>query len=375
MRIGFNAHLLHSPTSRGWNRYTVNLLRRLAETGNELVLYGNLPLHEHHISKIPNDRLTVVVSEGMRYFNWEQRWLPARCAADGVDVLHSPFNFGLPWRSTCPRVLTLHDAITHAFGRRSLSEKLRPRALVSDFYQWVARSRADRIITPSEFSRQDIKQHYGISESMIEVIPEAADPGFHQIPSEAECARVRSRYELDNTYIFYVGGWERRKNVTFLIRAFAEALLPDVDLLLAGGTELEIGQISEFTAQLGAKGRVRLEGTVPDEDMRALYADALCFVYPSLYEGFGLQLCEAMAIGCPTFASSATSLPEVLGHGGETFDPNRVDELSALLRRVSTDPDYRSELVSRALARSGEFSWERTASLTLAVYEQVKEAR
>lgn len=375
MKIGFNAHLLHSPTSRGWNRYTVNLLRQLAEAGNELILYGNLPLHEDHLSRIPSDRLTVVVSQHMRYVNWEQRWLPAHCAADGVDVLHSPFNFGLPWRSTCPRVLTLHDAITHAFGRRSLGEKLRPRALVSDFYQWVARSRADRIITPSEFSRQDINKQYGISESDIEVIPEAADPTFHHTPSEAERAGVRSRYGLDKAYIFYVGGWERRKNVTFLMRAYAEAQLPDVELLLAGGTELEIGQLSESVARLNGEGRIRLEGTVPDEDMRALYAEALCFVYPSLYEGFGLQLCEAMATGCPTLASSATSLPEVLGDGGETFDPNRTEELSTLLRRVSKEPEYRSELVSRALARSREFSWERTANLTLMVYQQVQKAR
>ena len=122
---------------------------------------------------------------------------------------------------------------------------------------------------------------------------------------------------------------------------------------------------------LGVADRLRLLGWITDEELPALYAEALCFVYPSVYEGFGLQLCEAMAVGCPTLASNATSLPEVLGDGGATFDPNDPVTLASLLRRVADEPAYRAELADRAKRRSASFSWRTAAESTAAVYRRV----
>ena len=113
---------------------------------------------------------------------------------------------------------------------------------------------------------------------------------------------------------------------------------------------------------------------VADEELPALYAGALCFVYPSLYEGFGLQLCEAMAVGCPCLASRATSLPEVLGDGGGLFDPNSTADLAGLLRRVASDPAFRADLSRRGRCRSGDFSWTRTAEQTVEVYRALTRA-
>jgi glycosyltransferase involved in cell wall biosynthesis len=156
-----------------------------------------------------------------------------------------------------------------------------------------------------------------------------------------------------------------------LLRGFAAAGLDGVDLVLAGGRAGERDGLAALAESLGLGERLRLLGWVDDADLPALYASALCLAYPSEYEGFGLQICEAMAVGCPVLAARATSLPEVVGDGGETFALDGPGELSALLQRVATDPGFRAELARRALARSVDFSWRRTAEATVAVYREL----
>ena len=309
----------------------------------------------------------------MRYPFWAHRWLPRQCALDRVDVVHSPFHFGLPWSSPCPRVLTLHDAIDHVYyaSRTPWRARWAPRLLVVRLDAWAARVRAERIITVSQHARDDLTTHLGVPLAKIAVIPEAADPRFHTPISIEDRTRARRTHGLDRPYVFYVGGWEERKNLPFLVRAFADARLEGVDLVLAGGRETQRGPLIDLARALGAADRLRLLGWVEEADLPALYAESLAFVNPSEYEGFGLQLCEAMAAGCPTLAARATALPEVLGAGGETFSLDAPDELINLLRRIAREPDYRDDLASRALARSADFSWSRTAEETLMVYHSI----
>lgn len=373
MRVAFNARLLRADSLRGWNRYTVNLLAELPALDVELFLYSDQPLHESHLAWLPSKSYTVRVAPPMRYPRWEQHWLPRQCAADGVEILHCPFNFGLPWLSPCPRVLTLHDAIDQVYYTplQPFSRRLAPGALQARFYHWAARSRAERVITVSEHARLDLVRHLRIAAGKVVVIPEAASAPFHQPISEQQRGSVRERHGLMRPYMFYVGGWERRKNIPFLLRAFAAAALPNVDLVLAGGKQAEQADMRRVANPLKISDRLRLRGWVPDADLPALYAEALCFVYPSEYEGFGLQLCEAMAAGCPTLAARSTSLPEVLGDGGATFGLRDTGELSDLLRRLASDPAYRQELSARARKRALAFTWRQTASSTLDVYRRL----
>jgi glycosyltransferase involved in cell wall biosynthesis len=368
MRIGYNARLLVDPDLRGWNRYTVNLLEALARLGVEPVLYADRPVHPAHLARIPGAEVRVAPT--MAYDIWEQSWLPRQARRDGVALLHSPFNFGLPWTSHCPRVLTLHDAIDRAYA-----PSRPPRPTLSDLRErlrhWQARARAHRVITVSTHARDDLVRLLGLSADKVVVIPEAADPNFHRAPDVACLAEVAHRHGLASPYVFYVGGWERRKNVPFLVRAFAEAAANGVDLVLAGGKDDQRGELSELGRSLGLDGRLRLIGRVDDADLPALYAGALGFVYPSEYEGFGLQLCEAMALGRPVLASAATSLPEVLGDGGDTFPIDATGVLAGQIRRLAADPAYRDDLARRARARSADFSWDRTAAATLAVYREL----
>jgi glycosyltransferase involved in cell wall biosynthesis len=370
MRIAFNARLLHAPELRGWNRYASNLLAALPPLGVRPVLYSDRPVHESHLARLPEGGYELRVSPRMPYPLWEQVWLPRQCARDGVDLLHTPFHYGLPWSCPCPKVLTLHDAIDHAFhppyggpGRRWSRE-----TVLGRLYQWVARERADRIVTVSEHAKNDLVTVLGLPPDRITVVAEAADPRFHgPVPEEAR-QRVRRKYGLTLPYVFYVGGWEARKNLPLLVRGFATASLGRTLLVLAGGRDDERDSVGRLAVECAVPDRVRRLGWVDDADLPALYAEALAFVNPSVYEGFGLQLCEAMAVGCPTLAARATSLPEVLGSGGETFDPSDPSDLAAHLRRLVADPDHWAKLARRAKARSADFSWSRTAEGTVAVY-------
>ena len=328
MKIAFNARLLNSPTLRGWNRYTINLLVELSSLGIELFLYSDRPLHESHLAKLPKDSYQVRISPPMRYILWEQYWLPKQCEQDQVDILHCPLNFGLPWFSPCPRILTLHDAIDQIYYSQNIPwyQKLNLANLQTRFYHWVARHRADYIITISEYSKQDIVKYLQVPENKITVIYEAADANFHQEVIPSQRLQIRSKYKLELPYIFYIGGWEKRKNIPFLLKAFAEANLDGVELVLAGGKDEQRDPLLELGESLGIANRLRLLGWVDDEDLPGLYAEAICFVYPSEYEGFGLQLCEAMAVGCPVLAARSTCLPEILGDGGETFSISVVTE-------------------------------------------------
>jgi len=373
MRVGFNACLLSSPNTRGLNRYLVNLLTELGSLGTDLYLYSDRQIHPSHLERLVPGSFTARSSASMRYPIWEQHWLPRQSRADKIDILHSTHNFGLPWFTHCPRVLTLHDAIFHVRAKDlTARQRYSIKCLIDRCYHWAARSSANHIITVSNYSRCDLIDLLGIAPGRITVTHEAADPLFHASVSDKERQRIRARYKLDKRYIFYTGGWESRKNVPFLLQAFAAASPENVDLVLAGEPHgVQRTNVERIVAELGLGERVRLVGWVPDQDLPALYGEALCFVYPSEYEGFGLQLCEAMAMACPVFASRATSLTEVLGSGGDTFSLGDPSELMALLRRVAQDGNYRNHLAGRALMRSGELRWRSTAEKTLGVYENV----
>ena len=367
LRLGVNARLLRFPDVRGWNRYTVDLLAELPALDIEPILYLDAPIHEAHLARLGPIANSVRISPKLPYPAWEQGWLPLQAGRDQVDVLHSPINFGLPWLGRCPKVLTLHDAIDLAYygGHRGRG------AIRSRLHHWVARTRADRVITISEHARHDLFRLLGLSPSQVVVIPQAADARFSAAVPPAEVERVRRVHGIVGPYLFYVGGWEERKNVPFLVHALATAGVEGLSLVLAGGKQSEVGPILELARSLGVSDQVRPIGFAPEPDLPALYAGALAFLCPSRYEGFGLPLVEAMSAGCPTFAARATSLPEVLGDGGEMFGLESPDELAGLIRKVAADPEFRSNLIQRAQSRSRAFSWRTTAERTAAVYREL----
>lgn len=361
MNVGFNARLLADPNTRGWNRYTVNLLAELPNFGVRPVLYTDRPIHPDHLARLPVGGFETRIGRLRPYGLWEQVWLPLQCARDRVDLLHAPANFGLPRFCPCPCVLTLHDAIG------AESHGLRAR-----IFHAIARRRANILITVSEHAKREIVETFRLAPERIRVIHEAADPRVADPIARESSADVALPVGVNPPYFFYVGGFDDRKNLPFLIRAFAEADVPSACLVLAGRAPFHLaGPLTRLADDLGVSSKVRLPGILSDSDLSALYSRALAFVYPSKHEGFGLQLCEAMALGCPVLAARASSLPEVLGAGGETFALDDASELVALMRRVASDASFRADLVRRARLRSADFSWKTTAEKTVSVYREV----
>ncbi|BDC50573.1 glycosyl transferase family 1 [Bryobacterales bacterium F-183] len=370
MKVGINARLLSSPDTRGWNRYAINLMLELQKLNCELVLYTEFPIHNAHFDRLDQRLLAVRESGPMLYLKWEQMWLPMTMRRDGLDVFHSPFHFGLPFWTSCPRVLTLHDAIGHRNGAKG---PFRFAAFLTNIYEWIARSCADQIVTVSEHAKLDLVEQLSMVPEKFTVVHNAADPALAASdPGALEV--LRKSHQIGDRFLFYVGGWEVRKNVDFLVKAFARATADDLCLVLAGAKPEEIARVRKLIVELGVSTHVTLLGRISDVELAALYAGCHCFVYPSLAEGFGLQLCEAMLAGAPILSSDATSLPEVLGGGGALFNATDVEELATLIRRVASDEAFRQDLVRRSKQRSLHFGWDRTAAATLQVYEMVATA-
>jgi glycosyltransferase involved in cell wall biosynthesis len=235
----------------------------------------------------------------------------------------------------------------------------------------MARHRADHIVTVSEHSRRELIQLFKLSEDRVSVTYEAADHRFHQTISSEVRERVRLKYRLPEQFVLYVGSFEPRKNIPFLLKASAIAQLRDLHVVLGGGSVPEGSVLMQMASGLNISDRVSVIGRVVDDDLPALYAEAHAFVYPSEHEGFGLQICEALAVGCPVFAADASCLPEIVADGGELFPLSTPNRLAEMLKKLHYDLDYGESLRRRARTRSQFFSWRYTAEKTLAVYENL----
>jgi glycosyltransferase involved in cell wall biosynthesis len=369
MRVAFNARVLGDPVLRGWNRYTLNLASGLVDLGVEVYLYSDRAYDAAQLARLPTSSMTIKQSPPMNYVRWEQQWVPQQCATDRIDVFHSPIHFGLPQWTRTRCVLTLHDAIEETYyaehGKRSISQRI-TRVLC-----WMARQRADHIVTVSEHSRRELIQLFKLPEDRVSVTYEAADHRFHQTISSETREHVRLKYRLPEQFVLYVGSFEPRKNIPFLLKAAAIAQLRDLHVVLGGGSAIEGSALMQVASALSISDRVSVIGRVDDDDLPALYAEAHAFVYPSEYEGFGLQICEALAVGCPVFAADASCLPEIVADGGELFPLSTPSRLAEMLKKLHYDLDYRESLRRRARTRSQFFSWRYTAEKTLAVYENL----
>jgi glycosyltransferase involved in cell wall biosynthesis len=236
-------------------------------------------------------------------------------------------------------------------------------------FQAVSRRAASRIITGSEHSKRDICRHLGVAAGRVEVIHDAADESFHVVEDRTLVDTAIRRYGIDAPYLLYIGGFDRRKNVDALIRAYAQTTARhDATLVLVGASEQESARLHATAESAALENRVRIIGYVPDDDLVLLYNGASAFVYPSLYEGFGLPAVEAMACGTPVLTSNRASLPEVVGDAALIFDPTRLDDIAAAIDRVFTDGDEMSRLRSRGLAVAARLTWRKTAERTLDVY-------
>lgn len=301
----------------------------------------------------------------------EQFLAPAEAYYGRLDCFHSLTLYKQAFWYPCPSITTIHDVIPLVYADTYLKTGLMHRFL------YACARRRDHIITISEHARKDIHTRLGIPLDRISVTYLAADERFKPVEDKGEIDGVLHRHGIQGKFLLYIGSFqhmEPRKNLDLLLDVYggllAEGNFPCL-LVLAGKEGPYSETLRARVAALGLADKVVFTGYVADDDLPALLSAAEVFVYPSLYEGFGLPVLEAISCGTPTVASDTSSIPEVLGDGGILFDPEDGPALGrALLEAVGNGP-LREALRRRGLDQAGRFSWERTAMDTIAIYERV----
>lgn len=373
MRLAIDASILTLPPS-GTATYVRSLSTALRTAFPDLELHLFEPdWHDGGgsgpVSRVRRDRR-------LRRLMWDA-WGTAQAARQlRPDILHVP-QFAAPVWAPCPVIVTIHDAIPFLLPeyRGSLPSRVHARLMRH------TTKMAKLVLTPSRAAADDLHRVLGIPVDRIRVTPEAADPIFSPDGDPADVAEVRSRFEISERYVFNVGGLDTRKNLPLLVEAFAQVIssLPEhIDLVIAGAGHTDNPSVypplQPVVDRLGLNSRVRLIGRISENDKLALYRGASLYVTPSRYEGFGLTALEAMSCGVPTIAAARTSLPEVVGNGGLLVEPT-VGDMAAAMTSVLTDPEHAQHLRTRGQKQAALFSWEETARLTMAAYEEVLTGR
>lgn len=375
MRVGIDI----GPATRrrsGVGNYCVELVRALAEL-TDITLKGlAVTARSLDTSVLPSSFAVrrLPVPTRLMYAAWSSAGMPSvEALIGGVDVYHAT-NYFLPPVRRAKRVLTVHDLTF-----RKYPELCSPK-VVGPFSSKVGRfaREADAVIADSESTRRDIIELLDVPAERVHAVHLAADPRLKPIPEADARGLVATRFKITPPYLLFVGTLEPRKNIANLLKAF-KSLEDEVPhcMVFAGalgwGVEKDIPgrAVSNPSAVAATKAGVHVLGYVPDSDLSALYSAADALVFPSLYEGFGLPVLEAMACGCPVITANNSSLPEVAGDAAEYCDANDVDSIVMAIRRVLSDAAFRRQMTERGFAQAANFSWAKTAAQTAAVYRSV----
>ena len=364
VRIGIDARKLHD---FGIGTYIRNLLRQLArlDRDTEFVLLCR-PEDAALLTSLGSNFRPIAETAG-NYSVAEQVRIPIALQREGVTLFHAP-HYVLPPLVRCPSVVTIHDCI-HLMFPQYLPNRL-ALAYARTSIRLAAR-RATRVLTVSESSKRDILRFVDTEPDKIDVIYNAYDERFGVEPREEDVVRVRERYQLHDEFVLYVGNVKPHKNLERLIEAFDRVHKRGLDhlkLVIIGD------EISKYTSLRRAVHRhqlhkyVRFLGYLPEETLGVMYRLAGVFVFPSLYEGFGLPPLEAMASGTPVVTSNLSSLPEVTGDAAVLVDPYDPDAIAGGIERVLTDETIRRDLRRKGIARAKQFSWEASVKRVRDIY-------
>ncbi len=369
MRIAIDARYVqdHFP---GIGRYTYNLIRHLAQvTDDPLIVFHNPALRNSHydiegLAKAGNISL---VRSNARTFSLSEQWqLSVAALRRHADLLHSPY-YVKPYLPALPSVATIYDAISALYPEYLPSHRSR---WIFDITMRLALATSRRVLTLSQCSREDLTRLYGTSPQKMVVTYLAPDPHYHPL-ERAACVPLRDKYGLPEQFALYVGIDKPHKNLTMLLEAVGIARgHSDVRLVMAGAHDPRWPQAERTVARLGLGDAVKMVRNVPEQEMPLLFNLAKCFVFPSLYEGFGLPPLEAMACGVPVICSNRSSLPEVVGDAAVQLDPTEAAAWGKAISEVWESTELRADLVSRGLTRAGQFTWEDTARKTLEAYRE-----
>ena len=367
MRVAIDARKLHD---FGIGTYIRNLLRHLARIDHDTEFVLLCTEADLGVAAQLGPNFRSVLEPSPNYSIREQIHVPWVLRRERPDLFHAP-HYVLPAAIHCNSVVTIHDCI-HLMFPQYLPNRMA--YAYARAQMWTAAHRSDCILTVSDASKRDILHLFNIPPEKIVVVYNAIDAHFSVTPHPDAVARVRERYQLDHRFLLYVGNIKPHKNLVRLIEAFSELRtgdLEDLKLLIIGDEISKLPALRHAVHRHKLHKHVRFLGYVPDDQLAVLYRLAAVFVFPSLYEGFGLPPLEAMASGTPCVVSNVSSLPEVVGDAAVLVDPHDIDSIVDGLRCVLTNPARADNMRRKGLERAREFSWERSVARTLEVYKRI----
>jgi glycosyltransferase involved in cell wall biosynthesis len=367
MRIAIDARKLHD---YGIGTYVRNLVHWLARKDDDHHYYLLCRDDDADLMRRLGPRFEPVIAHAANYSVREQLSIPLALARARTDLFHAPHYVVSPL-TPCPYVVTIHDCI-HLRFPQYLPNRVAP--MYARTMMRIAANRARKVLTVSNASKQDILHYLQVPADKVEVNYNALDERLATPPTEAELARVRQRFLLTSPFILYTGNIKPHKNVDRLIEAYSilrRRGIGDVKLLVIGDEISKYPNLRRLVHRHQLHSHVRFFGFVPDATLAALYRLASVFVFPSLYEGFGLPPLEAMAAGTPVVTSNVSSLPEVVGDAALLIDPMDPGAIADAIARVLTDSTLRAALVQRGFDRIKAFSWERSVDRIREVYDEV----
>jgi glycosyltransferase involved in cell wall biosynthesis len=384
VRIGINALFLQKPAT-GMGQHLLHLLQGLDSLDARDQQYMLLAprFRRAYTVRAPqlSDRFREVevvsalarLGENVEQVWWEQVGIVLAGMREKIDLLHCPY-WSNPLWSPWPTVVTVHDVIQFVLPEYAW------RKISRLYFGLVSRGarRADAVITVSECSKQDIMKIVGLGPERIHVIGNAVDASLYPVRDAWLLANVRERYGVAPRFVLYFGGFDMRKNVPRLIEAYArlpEQVRREYQLVIAGRYQ-HLGHPlypdpRQTVRRLGLDGNVIFTGQIREQDKAPLYSAATVFAFPSLYEGFGMPVLEAMACGTPVVTSNVSALPEVAGDAGLLVNPYAPEAIREALAELLDSAARREELARRGLERARRFTWPQVAEQTVRVYKQI----
>jgi len=375
MRIGIDIRCLMESRYSGISEYTYNLLDRLfkIDSKNQYFLFYNsakpveipefnYPNVEIKRFKYPNKIFNLL----LRFFKITE----IDRLIGGVDVFLIPNFLFLNLSPACKKILIVHDLSFDiypeffTFKKRLWHQLINPKKLCRD---------SDKIIAISQNTKNDITEIYNINPDNIEIVnPGIADIFFQPIEATGKNA-AKEKYNLPDRFIFYLGNLEPRKNLEALLLAFENIADKNINLVIAGGWAWKYENINELWKNSPVKDRIKFLGYIDAKDRPALYSLAEVFVYPSIYEGFGLPPAEAMACGTPVITSFSSSLPEVVGNAGLLIDPNNYNEIGQAIDQLLGDPALTESLAQKGRQKAKQFNWQQVAEKFLKIFDNLQQ--
>lgn len=370
MKLGIDSRSVNLHAGSGIGTYTKNLVLNLIE--NNIETYFELVWTGNEFKEFNRSNTELIHTSGRYGGFYENNYIPTIMEEKKVDLYHIPQNgIGFPFNWDLNVVVTIHDLIPYIMpetvGIGYLNRFLKEMPAIMDS--------AKGIITVSEYSKKDILRFFPrFPADRIFVTPLAANTNFKPISKDYCRSYIKNNFKFDDPYILYIGGFSSRKNVRDLILSFA-AIEKDIKtphkLLITGSLDYEGQSLKELVLSMGIGNKVIFTGYLEDNILPILYSGSEAFVYPSLYEGFGLPPLEAMSCRTPVITSNLTSIPEVTANAAILIDPSNTDQLKDALLKVLNSSSIKDELAEIGYKKSLEFSWRLTAEKTLSAYKSI----